>query len=302
MISWQGRLLTLYYRIKKWLQRPGAFDLIRERADLEALGRQWGPKFEGKPDFVNADGVPGAWLVPPEVVDGRVLIFFHGGGYVIGSIQSHLGLMGHIAQAVRAQALSVDYRLAPEDPFPAAVDDAVKVYRWAISQGCDPAKVIFAGDSAGGGLVLAALIALRDAGDPLPAAAACLSPWTDLTCNSETWSSKAKNEYVLNLDTIRHFAKLYLGETDPTTPLASPLYADLSGLPPLLIQVGSDEILLDDAVNFAKRAEAAGVAVTLEVWERMQHVWQFVANILPEAQDAIGRIGSFIDEVLRSEQ
>ena len=146
------------------------------------------------------------------------------------------------------------------------------------------------------------MIALRDAGEPLPAAAVCLSPWTDLTCSSETWSSKARSEYVLNLDTIRQYARLYLGETDPTTPLASPLYADLSGLPPLLIQVGSDEILLHDAIHFAERAEAAGVMVTLEVWEQMQHSGSSLPISSLKLKMRSSRIGSFMDEVLGSEQ
>jgi acetyl esterase/lipase len=177
--------------------------------------------------------------------------------------------------------LGVDYRLAPEHSFPAAVEDATAAYRWIISTGVNPTSVVIAGDSAGGGLTLATLIALRDAADPLPAAAICMSPWVDLECLGET------------------LAQQYLGDADPRTPLAAPLYADLEGLPPILIQVGSAETLLDDATRIAKRAKAAGVEVSLDIWEDMIHGWQIFAPFLPEGQQALESIGTFIRTHIR---
>jgi acetyl esterase/lipase len=190
--------------------------------------------------------------------------------------------------------LGVDYRLAPEHPFPAAVEDATAAYRWLVSRGTDPAHIAIAGDSAGGGLTLATLIALRDAGDPLPAAAACLSPWVDLEGVGASMTSKAAVDPFVRKEMIEFMAQQYLGGRDLRTPLAAPLYADLQGLPPLLIQVGTAEVLLDDATRIAERARAAGVEVSLEVWDDMIHVWQLFAPMLPEGQQAIERIGAFI--------
>jgi monoterpene epsilon-lactone hydrolase len=298
MTSWQGRLFILYYRLQKRFHKPHPYDLARERLELESLGRLCRPRFALQRQAVSANGVQAQWLVPAEAEAGRVVLYFHGGSYLYGSVESHLGLTGNLAKAARARALSVDYRLAPEHPFPAAVEDAVSAYRWLLDQGFEPGNIVLAGDSAGGGLVVAALVALRDAGEPLPAGAVCLSPWTDLTCNSETWTTKADVELVLDLGATRREARTYLGDVDPATPLASPLYADLRDLPPLLIQVGSDEVLLADATGLADRARQAGVAVTLEVWEGMQHVWQFVATYLPEARQAIEGIGRFVEGVV----
>jgi monoterpene epsilon-lactone hydrolase len=182
------------------------------------------------------------------------------------------------------------------------VDDARAAYRWLLGTGVDPASVVIAGDSAGGGLAVATLVAIRDAGDPLPAAGVCLSPWVDLEGIGESMTTKAEADPMVQRDELLGMAKAYLGGADPRTPLAAPLYADLSGLPPLLIQVGTAETLLDDATRLASRARAAGVDVTLEPWEDMIHVWQFMASMLPEGQEAIDRIGQFIRERVSSAQ
>jgi acetyl esterase/lipase len=186
--------------------------------------------------------------------------------------------------------------LAPEHPHPAAVDDATAAYRWLLSQGVNPARLAIAGDSAGGGLTIATLVALRDAGVQLPAAAVSLSPWVDLEGLGESMTTKASVDPMVQAEPLRRFGKHYLASHDPRTPLAAPLYADLSGLPPLLIQVGSAETLLDDSTRIAERARKAGVKVTLDEWEDMIHVFQAFAVILPEGQQAIEKIGAFIRE------
>jgi acetyl esterase/lipase len=192
--------------------------------------------------------------------------------------------------------LIADYRLGPEHPFPAAVDDAVAAYRWMLAQHVDPASVVIAGDSAGGGLTAATLLALRDAGDALPAGGVLMSAWLDLTCESESMTSKAEQDPVLSRDGLRSWADYYLDGTDANSPLASPVHADLAGLPPLLVQVGTAEVLLDDSVRLAERAKAAGVDVTLEQWEEMVHIWHAMAAFVPEGQQAIDRVGEWVRE------
>ena len=245
---------------------------------------------------VNAGGVPAEWITAPGAVADRVLLYLHGGGYVMGSINTHREMVSRLSRAAGARALLLEYRLAPEHPFPAAVDDAVAAYRWLLSQNLKPSRIVVAGDSAGGGLALATLVALRDAKLPSPAVGVCLSPWTDMEGIGGSMTTKAKEDPIVQREMLLGMAKLYLGQQDPRTPLAAPLYADLRGLPPLLIQVGSAETLLDDSTRVTERAKAVGVKVDLEVWDQMIHVWQLFAPILPEGQQAIERIGQFIRE------
>jgi len=243
---------------------------------------------------VNAAGIPAEWITTSEADKERVIFYLHGGGYVLCSINTHREMISRLSRAAGARALAIDYRLAPENPFPAALDDSVAAYRWLLSLGVDPARVVVAGDSAGGGLTVATLVALRDAGEPLPAAGVCISPWADLECSWESMMTTAEDEGMIARDMILGMAKAYLGETGPRTALASPIHADLTGLPPLLIQVGTAGDLLHDATRLAERAKADGVDVTLEPWEEMIHVWHMFAGMLPEGQQAIDRIGEFI--------
>ena len=244
--------------------------------------------------FLVARGVSAEWLRPREA-GGAVVLYLHGGGYVIGSPRSHRHLAAAIATAAGGSALLPDYRRAPEHPFPAAVDDAVAAYRWLIEDsGLRPGSIVIAGDSAGGGLTVATLLALRDAKVPLPAAGVCLSPWTDLTCSLPSHTTRAGVDPIVETSMVSRMASAYLGSADARTPLASPLHADLGGLPSLFIQVGRDEVLLDDATELAARARAAGVDVTLEVWDAMIHVWQWFLPMLDEAQAAVDRIGAFV--------
>lgn len=245
---------------------------------------------------VDAGGVPAEWVHHGAPDKNRVLLYLHGGGYAIGSINTHRALAGGLSKASGGRVLNVDYRLAPEHPFPAALDDAVAAYRWLLAQGVEAQHIAIAGDSAGGGLTLATLVALRDAGDPLPCCAAPLSPWTDLAFTGATHKTNLAVDPMVNEESLTLMAKAYLGNTEARTPLASPLYADCTSLPPLLIQVGSAEVLLDDSVMFADRAKAAGVDVTLEVWDDMIHVFQAFFPILPEGQQAVDRVGEFLSK------
>lgn len=238
---------------------------------------------------VDADGVPAEWIG-----DGAaVVVYLHGGGYCIGSLTSHRSMLTHLAGATGARVLAVDYRLAPEHPYPAALDDAVAAYRFAVRQ-AGAHRVVLAGDSAGGGLTIAALVALRDAGDPPPAAGVCLSPWVDLTQSGETIATRADDDPMVRVVDLERWAGAYSGRLDEDDPLVSPLFADLAGLPPLLIEVGTAEVLLDDARRLAARARAAGVDVTIFEGDDLIHVWHFFAGAVPEADAGIDRVGRFI--------
>lgn len=245
---------------------------------------------------VDAGGVPAEWVTTPESATERVICSLHGGAYMVGSPSTNRELVSRLARASAARVLGIDYRLAPENPFPAAVEDSTAAYRWLLSTGVKPSQVVIIGESAGGGLTIATLLALRDTGEPLPAAAVAISPWVDMEALGESITTKAEVDPMVQRDSILMAAKAYLGDLDPRTPLASPIYADLTGLPPLLIQVGTSEILLDDATRLAERARADGVDVVLEPWEDMVHVWHSFAEMLPEGQQAIDRIGDFVRE------
>nr|7AT2_A Chain A, EstD11 S144A [uncultured bacterium]7AT2_B Chain B, EstD11 S144A [uncultured bacterium]7ATD_A Chain A, EstD11 S144A [uncultured bacterium]7ATD_B Chain B, EstD11 S144A [uncultured bacterium] len=278
-------------RSQRPLQEPTVEQM---RAGLEAMAQMSPLPADVELTTVDAGGVPGAWVRVPESDPDRVVLYLHGGGYVIGSIRTHRDLAQRIARAARCRVLLIDYRLAPEHPHPAAVEDSTRAYRWLLETGSDPKRMAIAGDAAGGGLTVATLVALRDAGVPLPAAAVCLSPWVDLEGIGESMTTKAAVDPMVQREPLLRMASMYLAGQDPRTPLAAPLYADLRGLPPLLIQVGTAETLLDDSVRLAERARAAGVQVTLEPWEDMIHVWQAFAAMLPEGQQAIERIGEFL--------
>lgn len=241
-----------------------------------------------------AGGVPGEWLSMPGSRADRVLLHFHGGGYAMGSCVTHRGMVARLAGACGGRAFLPEYRLAPENPFPAALEDALAAYRGLLQTGIMPQNIIISGDSAGGGLAVATLVSLRDGGLPQPAAAVCLSPWTDLALTGESLTIRAKADPWLVRRAAEIQAAYYCGNNDPRNPLISPLYADLRGLPPLLIQVGEDEILLSDSTRLVERAREAGVDVTLDIWPGMWHVWHCLAPKLPEASRAIEQAGQFI--------
>ncbi|HYE90300.1 MAG TPA: alpha/beta hydrolase, partial [Terriglobales bacterium] len=265
--------------------------VAEQRAQYDKAEKAFPVPGDVRVERVHAGGVPSEWLVPQGEQPDAAILYLHGGGYVIGSARSHRHLAAAVGAAADAAVLLPEYRLAPEHPFPAALDDAVAAYRWLLEKNVAPARLVIAGDSAGGGLTMATLVALRDAGLPLPAAAVGISPWTDLSFSLPSHATRAAVDPIVTREGVGKMAVAYLAGRDPKTPLASPLFADLRGLPPLLIQVGDDEVLLDDAVQLAERARSVGVDVTLEVAPTMVHVWHWFFPILDEGQQAIDRIG-----------
>jgi epsilon-lactone hydrolase len=274
---------------------------IDPQASLEVLRSAFpaAPALEGTTATpVDAGGLPAEWVMADHAAADQRLLYLHGGGYVICSPATHRDLAGRISKAAGVAVLVLDYRLAPEHPYPAAVDDALAALRWMHDygpKGAAPARATFvAGDSAGGGLTLATLIAARDAGVRLPNAAVALSAWTDLACTGNTMRTRADVDPMVTEAVLSRMVQDYLQGGEARQPLASPLYADLRGLPPILMQVGDAEVLLDDTTRVADKAKAAGVDVTMEIYPEMIHIFQLFAPMLPEGQQAIERIGAFI--------
>ncbi|MFJ3422550.1 alpha/beta hydrolase [Streptomyces sp. NPDC086082] len=278
--------------------RHGPLDLGGDVAQQRALFHDMMTSIPLPPDVSTSEGelggVPVVTVETPENGPATVLLYLHGGAYAIGSAADAAGLAAEVSRRTGARAVCVDYRLAPEHPFPAAVDDALAVYRALLDDGMSSSDIAFVGESAGGGLVAAALVAVKDAGLPQPASAAVFSPWADLSVSGDSAVSKAAVDASLTQEGLRIRARDYLRDTDPTTPHASPVFADLTGVAPLFIQVGSYEILLDDAVRLAARAAAHDVHVELQVWPEVPHVFQAFAAMLDEGAAALDAAGAFI--------
>ena len=283
--------------IKGIRAKPPA-DIHEARAVLDRAFGRFRPASDVTVFEIDAGGVPCQWITASDVPQDKLIIYFHGGAFAACSPTTHQDLISRLSRASNAAALGVDYRLAPEHTFPAAVDDSIAVYNWALGHGFGPANIVLAGDSAGGGLVLSVLLASRDAGVPLPAAGVCLSPWVDLECSGESMAANDHLDDFIKRAGLSARAEAYLDGADPKHPWASALHADLRGLPPLLLHVGSAETLLDDSTRLAALAREAGVDVTLKVWEDMVHVWQVFASILPEGQRSIEEMGEFIRQKL----
>lgn len=246
---------------------------------------------------VDAGGVPAEFSTADGAPADRTIVYVHGGGYVLGSLATTRPFAAELARATGARVLSIAYRVAPEDVYPAALDDAVRAYRYLLDSGTAAGDVALCGDSAGGGLAIAAMLVLRDTGIPLPAACVCLSPWTDLTMPGRSFRTNAENDPQVDRGMLAEMAAAYAAGHDLSAPLISPVHADLTGLPPVLIQVGSAEALLDDGLAFAARASACGVPVTTRVWHDMTHVWQMYAPRLPEARDAVAEVAQWLRTV-----
>ncbi len=284
------------------LLREGELDLtddpVKARADFEAMlaGVPLPPGAAFEP--VALGGIPGLASVTPGADKGRTLLYLHGGAFVIGSAQAYRPLWSGLAAAAGIRAVAIDYRLAPEHPFPAAIEDALSAYQALLDGGASPGSIVVAGDSAGGGLTVALLAAARAKGLPMPAAAVALSPWADLECLGGSITSKAAEDPALDREGLLYTAGLYLNGASARDGRAAALHADLEGLPPLLIQVGSAEVLLDDAVRLAGRAGAAGVDTRLEIWPHMPHVWHMFGFMLSEGREASAAAARFMTEKL----
>lgn len=273
---------------------PAVQDVSQSRARFEKMGELLGRPADAKCEAVKAGSVPAEWVDAPGCDPTRAVLFLHGGGYVIGSINTHRRLAYNISAAAGARVLVIDYRLAPEHPFPAAVDDAAEAWGWLLQQGFAPQRLAIAGDSAGGGLTIATLVNLRDRKLGLPACAVAISPWVDLEGVGTSMAARASDDPMVQKDGLTWMAGLYLNGADAKTPLAAPLHAELAGLPPILIQVGTAETLLDDATRIAQKLHRAGVTVRLAVWPNMLHVFPLFAPILSEGGDGVAEIGAFI--------
>jgi epsilon-lactone hydrolase len=280
---------------------PRAPDLPSRRARVDGLGAGYVIPPDVVIEPVTADGVPAEWTRTPGAEKERIVLFLHGGGYVSGSLTSHRHMVAQVGRDAKARTLALDYRLAPEHPFPAALEDALAGYRFLLASGIAPSHIALSGESAGGGLALATALSLREAGLPLPGCLWLSSPWVDLALTGSSIEAKAAVDPLLSRSYLAELATLYLAGADPGGPLVSPIYADLTGLPPMLIQVGSAEILLDDAIRLAAVAGAADVSVHLEVWPHMIHAWHLFYQEVADGRRSLASAGRFIQIQLGSE-
>jgi epsilon-lactone hydrolase len=276
---------------------PRPTNLAERRQRLNALGAQYSLPEDVRVEGVDANGVAAEWTTTPVADPSRAILFLHGGGYISGSLDSHRHMIAQAGREAQARTLSLGYRLAPEHPFPAALDDALAGYRFLLSSGFRAKRIVVAGESAGGGLAIAMLVSARNAGLELPACTWCSSPWVDLALSGGSMTTKAAVDPLISKPYLEELATAYLHGADPRTPLASPIYADLNGLPPMLIQVGSSETLLDDSTRLAAVAGAAGVRVTLEIWPDMIHAWHLFYQQVAAGRRALASVGAFIRSV-----
>jgi acetyl esterase/lipase len=295
MPSLRGRVIRLILNMRRALFNWDA-PVEKFRAMMTRRDHIFKPPPDVAVQRITAGEVRGEWLTPPGASSRSVVLYFHGGAWTLGWTGIHRRMVAHLCQAAASRAFAVDYRLAPEDPFPAAPEDCLAAYRWLLQEGTRPQDIVIAGDSAGGNLTLTTLMSLRDAGDRLPAAAVCISPATDLEGTGESfWTIK---DPVMRPEFVLRMRRLYTRDHDVRSPLISPLYGDLRGLPPLLIHAGGGEMLLSDSERLAEKAHGAGVDVTLDVWPGMWHVWHLLVPTLPEASQALEAIGAFIRQKL----
>lgn len=280
------------------LQDASKANVQLSRARLNFFGRMVPPAGGVAVEPVEIAGLDAEWLTPADAPADSAILYLHGGAYVVGGCDSHRHLASHIARAAGTRALLPEYGLAPEHPYPEPIEDSVEVYRALLADGLDPNRILIAGDSAGGGLAVATLLTLRDEGLPMPRAAFLLSPWLDLSASGETMQTRSERDPWFRADDIRVIARYYCEPDQLTDPRVSPVYADMHGMPPMHIQVGDDEILLSDATRLADKLRAAGVEVTVDVWHEMWHVFQAFLLVVPEAREAVSRMGVAMREAL----
>lgn len=298
--------ISIRARIVRWITGAYFKTVDARKANVHSIRHRWHllSRFlwiafgvKSRSDYVNE--LPALWLRPKRHPDDKLLLYLHGGAYIMGSIRTHRQFVSYLARAAGVRALLPEYRLAPEHKFPAAVHDAVGIYRTLLADGFAARNIVIAGDSAGGGLTMAALLSLRDAGVPLPAAACLLSPWLDLAATGESMSTHADRDPWFKPRDMPLVADYYCSKDQRRDPLVSPVYADLSGLPPLYIQVGADEILLSDSTRAADKVRASGGQVDIEIWPGMWHVFQAFVHLMPEARAATRKIGAYVRQALR---
>lgn len=303
MISLQSRLFLFLTRLRQ-LRQPDQSHLTyaEQRAHNDQLAAHYILPEDILYEPLQVADRPAAWTSLVGSTSKQVILYWHGGAYVLGTLYSHRYQQARIARFTRARVLQVEYRLAPEEPFPAGLEDACATYHWLLQQGILPEQIVVLGESAGAGLALGMLLALRDAQVPLPAATVCLSPWFDLALSGAWVRTSTRPDFVLTAQRLRLAASAYLGSSDPHTPLASPLYGDLHGLPPLLLQVGTNDALLEDSQRLAVSAQEAGVPVKLTIWPEMPHVWQMAGRWLPEARQAMEQVQHFVAQYTPNEK
>ena len=287
-------MLKFFFKMLLKLMFKKELSIEESRARMESSAKLMGklPK-DILVEAVDIKGVYAEWIYAADADNEKVILYLHGGGYVVGSTVPYRKLCATLSQSAKARVLIPEYRLAPEHPFPAGLEDAVSAYNWLLAQGFAAENIVIAGDSAGGGLSLATTLSLRDAGQPLQAGVICISPWADLTQSGESHQTNAKSEAILLTESLHLWASAYADEAELKTPLVSPVFADFADFPPMLIQAGGDEVLLDDSVLLAEKAKAAGVDVKLNIYEGMWHVWHTV-EFLPESRAAFDEIGAFV--------
>lgn len=279
--------------------RPRATEIAQMRIDADERANMFVLPTDVTVQRVEINGVKAEWTSTPDADPSSVILYLHGGGYVICSLHSHRHLVAEIGRAAGTRTLAIDYRLAPEHPFPAPVQDTVAAYRYLLDSGIKPNRIALAGDSAGGGLVVGAMLALREAGLPMPGCGWCISPWVDMEAQGASFVDRAETDPTVQQATIQMMAQWYLGGADPRHPHAAPIYGDLRGLPPLLIQVGAVETLLDDSIALARKAGIADVPVELQIWPEMIHIWHMFFPMLSAGRRAIAAGGSFARNAIR---
>lgn len=291
MLSWQSHIVRLYLNYKKatTIDHTAPIEVLRKVVEDAAVFGRFPKAIQSQ--AIAIDHIPAEWLIPPQTDKRSVMLYLHGGAYALGSIKSHRATAGQIAEAGKIRTLIIGYRLAPEHPFPAALQDALLGYEWLQKNGYE--KIVLAGDSAGAALALETVISLRSKQGSMPALVVCLSPWLDVESTGETMITNAKRDPMLKKDDLK-VCRYYIGQNDPHDPLISPLYADFKGFPPIFLLVGSDEILLSDSMQLTEKAKDTGVDVQLRIWKDMWHVFPFFAPFVPEATQAIAELGDMI--------
>lgn len=280
-------------------KRPRPAEISEMRANTDARGLAFGLPSDVTVTKVSANGVKAEWTSTPGAAQDAAILYLHGGGYVIGSLDSHRHMVAEIGRRSNVPVLALDYRLAPEHPFPAPVEDTVAGYKFLLESGIKPGRIVIAGDSAGGGLVVGAMLAIRDAGLPRCAAGWCISPWVDMEALGASFTDRAMTDPSVQKPTILFMAGHYMGGADPRHPYAAPIYGELRGLPPLLIQVGACETLLDDSLQLARLAGMADVPVDLQVWPEMIHIWHIFHPVLGAGKRAIADGGAYVQKILK---